>query len=154
MIPIHAIDQALEILPDRMDSPEARVMMAAIGLQESKFIYRKQIGGPAKGFWQFERNGGVRGVVNHQASCSYAVQVCAEQGVPFNTTSIYNALEFDDVLAGAFARLLLWADPHPLPDIGDAQGAWDYYIRNWRPGKPHRHTWDEFYQKATVAVGA
>ncbi len=39
---------------------------------------------------------------------------------------------------GVFARLLLWTDAKPLPAIGDEQGAWDYYLRNWRPGKPTR----------------
>lgn len=151
-IPDDAINEALGMLPEKMDSTMARIMMIAIGLQESRFKYRKQIGGPAKGWAQFERNGGVRGVMNHHSSKSYAVQVCSKLGVPFNTTSVYNALEHDDVLAAAFARLLLWTDPHSLPQIDDVDGAWDYYIRNWRPGKPHRHTWDELYQYAVGHV--
>ena len=28
-------------------------MLLAIGLQESRFVHRRQIGGPACGFWQF-----------------------------------------------------------------------------------------------------
>ena len=56
----------MALLPDRMDTPEARVMMLAIGLQESRFVHRRQIKGPARGFWQFEQGGGVIGVVSRQ----------------------------------------------------------------------------------------
>ncbi|WP_199533145.1 hypothetical protein [Thiopseudomonas alkaliphila] len=60
-----AIDPALALLPARMKSKKAVVMMLAIGLQESRFIHRRQIKGPARGFWQFEKGGGVYGVLNH-----------------------------------------------------------------------------------------
>ena len=46
------IPAALHMLPGHMDSPEARAMLLAIGLQESKLTYRRQVGGPAHGFWQ------------------------------------------------------------------------------------------------------
>ena len=47
-----AIDPALELFPKHMDSPQARVMLLSIGLQESRFEYRRQMGnGPARGFW-------------------------------------------------------------------------------------------------------
>lgn len=36
--------------------------------------------------------------------------------------------------------------------LGDAQGAWNLYIRIWRPGQPHRHTWSAFYTRALKAV--
>ena len=48
-------------LPDRMLSDEAVTMMLAIGYQESRFEHRRQIRGPARGFWQFEHGGGVVG---------------------------------------------------------------------------------------------
>ena len=56
-------------------------------------------------------------------------------------------------LAGA-KRLLLLTDPKPLPVIGDTDGSWEYYLRNWRPGKPHRHTWDDLYGKAFALMEA
>jgi hypothetical protein len=71
------------------------------------------------------------------------------RGVP--ASGAYDALERDDMLACAFARLLLYTDSRPLPAIGDADGAWDYYIANWRPGKPHRQTWDALYAQALEA---
>jgi len=46
-----AILPALAILPAKMDTPQARVMLLAIGLQESEFAHRRQMGnGPARGF--------------------------------------------------------------------------------------------------------
>ena len=147
-----AIAPALALLPARMSSREAEIMLLAIGLQESGLIHRHQIGGPAHGLLQFERGGGVRGVMNHPASNDYAARVCVERGVEPTVVDAFDAIEFDDVLAMAFGRLLLWTDPKPLPDVQDAQGAWDLYLRVWRPGKPHRHTWDRHYAAAVREV--
>ena len=147
-----AIAPALALLPARMSSREAEVQMLAIGLQESRFKHRRQIGGPARGFWQFEQGGGVRGVLRHSASREHALAVCRIRNVIATEGAVYAALEHDDVLAAAFARLLLWTDPKALPGLRDEQGAWDLYLRTWRPGKPHRHTWDALYAKALEAV--
>lgn len=149
---MQAVDDALKMLPGKMDSREARVMLAAIGLQESRFGHRRQIRGPARGFWQFEKGGGVKGVLTHKASRNAAMKVCDALWVSPTADAVYPALELDDVLAAAFARLLLYTDPRPLPRVGDAEGAWEYYIRNWRPGKPHRKTWDDLYAKAMELV--
>lgn len=43
-----AIYPAFEILPLRMDSTEAAVMMLAIGLQESRFEHRVQLIGRSR----------------------------------------------------------------------------------------------------------
>lgn len=136
------------------DTPEARVLMLAIGLQESRFQHRRQIRGPARGFWQHEAGGGTAGVLRHEASRARALRVCQARGVVPVPSIVNEALATDDLLAACFARLLLFTDPRPLPRIGDAAGAWDYYIWNWRPGKPHRHTWGELYARAVAAVGA
>lgn len=156
MIPVEvkgAVTKALYMLPPPMTSPEARVMMYAIGLQESRFLYRRQIVngkpiGPAKGFWQFERGGGCRGVVEHAASRFWMHRVCAARGVEFTSKGVWDAIEHDDVLAAAAARLLLFTDPKRLPAVGDAGGAWDLYMRVWRPGKPHPDTWAKFYAES------
>lgn len=147
------LDAALSLLPAAMDSPRARVQVVAIGLQESGLFRRRQLVGnpprpigPAKGLWQFERGGGCKGVVTHQASRYWMHSVCKARGVDFNATAIWNAIEFDDVLACAAARLLLFTDPRLLPD--NENDAWNLYIRTWRPGKPHRSTWNDFYAKA------
>ena len=147
-----AIEPALALLPARMKSKKAVVMMLAIGLQESRFIHRRQIKGPARGFWQFESGGGVRGVLNFHSTHDLAKHIALERIGTADRAAIYNALEHDDVLAAVFARLLLWTDPRSLPALGDVQAAWDLYLRTWRPGKPHRHTWDALYQQALKAV--
>lgn len=135
------------------DTPQARVMMLAIGLQESRFLYRRQIGnGPATGFWQFERGGGVKGVLNHQASKYKAHDLCKARGVDPVSQNVWAQLETDDVLAAGFARLLLLTDPRALPAINQTQAAWDCYLRNWRPGKPHPQTWQTCHNQAREAV--
>jgi len=143
-----AIVPAYDTLPGRMSSVSATVMLLAIGLQESRLVHRRQIRGPARGLWQFERDGGVAGVLRHPSTREAARQVCVERAVPAVPGDVYHRLEIDDVLAAAFARLLLWTDAKPLPQLGDEATAWDYYIRNWRPGKPHPGTWPELYDRA------
>jgi hypothetical protein len=155
-----AVNPALLELPRAMESDAARVMLLAIGLQESRFQYRFQKiagrpyeKGPARGFWQFERGGGVRGVMNHQFTRVQAEFACKRHGIPFDDVVIHDKIETDDVLAATFARLLLWADHRPLPLVNATHdAAWDCYIRNWRPGKPHRDTWDAFHDQARSQV--
>ncbi len=146
------ITPGLLLLPARMDGRGARLMLLAIGLQESRFQYRRQIKGPARGFWQFEKNGGVRGVLTHATTKAAAIGVCRERSVGPNESAVHAALEKDDLLACAFARLLLYSDPRPLPAPGEVANSWDCYLRNWRPGKPHRGSWDELYMHAREAL--
>lgn len=140
------------LLPCRFASPEAIVMLLAIGLQESRFQHREQVGGPAVSFWQFEKSGGVRGVLQHHATRRYATAVCILRTVMDTEGSVYNAMRGDDRLGCAMARLLLFTDPAPLPEIGDAGAAWRYYERSWQPGKPHPETWQKLYQQAVEAI--
>ena len=148
-----AVRPAYDLLPSRMASAAATVMLLSIGLQESRFAHRRQIGGPARGFWQFEL-GGVVGVMNHPATRIYAVDVCGERGIKPVARDVYNALEHDDVLAAAIARLNLWWDPAPLPGVSETEAAWRLYLRTWRPGKPHRKTWDVLHRQAVDVVRA
>ena len=152
-----AVSPALALLPARMDTPGARVMLLAIGLQESRFTHRQQIGGPARGFWQFEKGtrasrGGVWGVFLHMASKGHLAVLCKARSVACDPDAIYGALEYDDVLAAGVARLLLWIDPKALPAIGDADAGWALYLRTWRPGRPHPRTWPALYAQAMAAV--
>ncbi len=62
--------------------------------------------------------------------------------------SCYVAIEHNDILAAAFSRLLLWTLPGPLPLRGAPTAGWIAYTSAWRPGKPHRETWDVFYAQA------
>jgi hypothetical protein len=155
-----AINPALLLLPRAMDSDAARVMLLAAGLQESRMQFRFQkvrsdpyAKGPARGLWQHERGGGVAGVMSNLSTKAHAEAICKARGVPFDSVLVWTKLEFDDVLAAAFARLLLWADPKPLPNLDAShEDAWKCYLRCWRPGKPHRETWDEFHKMARAQV--
>lgn len=161
------IPAGLAWLPQQCDSPEARAMLIAIALQESRLAVRWQVlqgggKGPARGLLQFEQGtrasrGGVWGVYLHKVSASYLVPVCRAHNIPLDPNAIWSALETDDALAVAVARLLLLTDPYPLPQRGDAEAGWKLYAeRTWRPGRPHRHTWDAFYETAwkTITEGA
>lgn len=150
------------LLPAKFDGVVSRVILLAVGLQESRFEHRLQQGGPARSYWQFEQAGGITGVLKHPASSGYARAFCGLRAVAPVASDVYAAFLSDDLLACAFARLLLWTDPAPLPALGDRQAAWEYYHRTWRPGafdhgdeaqrKEIRERWDESYVDATNAV--
>lgn len=138
--PKDAVNESYKLLPMKMDSPFARVNQAAIGQQESGYLVRRQYGnGPARGYWQFEEGGGVKGVMEHKSTAELARSVCHARGVPFVRRTVWEALETDDVLAAAFCRLLMWTDSGKLP-TNEADG-WAMYARTWRPGRPHPDKW-------------
>lgn len=145
---------ALALLPAKMDTPQARVMLITIALQESRLNARTQMGnGPARGLLQFEKGGGVKGVMTHSAVKGLTAHVCAVRGVPFEPYAIWTALATDDVFAAALARLLLWTDPGPLPARDDPDAGWKLYaVRVWRPGKPHPETWRGYWDNAVQSV--
>lgn len=146
------VEPALRLLPPAMTSDAARTMMLAIGLQESRFEHRRQLGdGPARGFWQFEV-GGVTGVWKHSQSSEQLRLLCRERDCEFSPRAIWASLERDDILAAGVARLLLWTDAKPLPAMSDPSAAWDCYVRNWRPGKPHPASWPELHRAAREMV--
>lgn len=135
------------------DTPAARTMLLTIGQQESRFLYRAQVPSKiARGFWQFEKGGGVKGVLTHVSSASEMARVL--NLIHVARDDVYQAIEYHDALAAVCARLLLYTDPRPLPTVSDAEGAWQLYSRVWRPGKPHRETWDAYHTKARQVVKA
>lgn len=136
------------VLPPLYDSFDARVLLIAIGAQESLFQYQQQANnGPANGYWMFESKGGVKGVLEHHSTRRMAIAVCKMRGIYPHIETVHRALISDPLLACAFARLLLWTDPDPLPH-NDAHKSWEYYLRIWRPGKPHPIPWLEHYAEA------
>jgi hypothetical protein len=141
-----ALTPGLSLLPAAMDSPAARAMVLAICLQESDLQHRRQQGhGPARGYAQFEQVG-VAGVLMHQASRLHAVRVCEALDVPATPAAVHAALEYHDVLTVAFARLLLWTHPDPLPpDEHHWEIGWAQYLACWRPGKPRREKFPGCY---------
>jgi hypothetical protein len=98
---------------------------------------------------QFE-TGGVRGVLRHPASRGFAEEALARLSYPNDVNTIHEALEHNDCLAALFGRLLLYTLPKALPETAEA--GWSQYIDAWRPGKPHRATWDDLYHQAAAAA--
>lgn len=147
---IHSIvvPAAMALLPPKFNTAEARAQVMAHGLQESRFEHRSQIGGPAEGFWQFESGGGWKGVLTHPASKTLALNALQVMAYGVPDLDDFYAVENNDILACVFARLLLWTHPKRLPLRGEHDYAWSYYIDTWRPGKPHRATWNAFYDEA------
>jgi hypothetical protein len=149
---IKAIVDGLGLLPWQMNTQDAWALLLTFGMQESLLQHRRQLirragrlvpEGPAKGLWQFERGGGCKGIVEHHTSRYWTHHICKVRGVQFNATGLWNGLETDDVLAAAAARLLIFTDPHRLPVASDERGAWNLYIRVWRPGAWTRGTPEE-----------
>jgi hypothetical protein len=146
-----AIKPALAKLPRTMQSLDAEMLILAIALQESDLRHRRQIGGPARGYPQFELIG-VRGVIEHPASMRHATALCAVLDVPTAPETIYEAIAWHDVLSAGFSRLALWRDPQPLPTESEPDKAWAYYLRCWGPGKPKPEKWADNWNRAWGAL--
>lgn len=138
------------LLPPALDTPESRAMLMAIGFQESRFLYRRQLhDGPARGFWQFEV-GGVDAVLTHNRTHLIIAQAlhALSYDHTLDAAAFHQALEHNDVLAACFARCLLWATLLPVPLRGDAVTGWQLYVEAWRPGKPQPDTWPQNFGDA------
>jgi hypothetical protein len=141
------------------NTPEAQAMMLAIGMQESDFIHRQQLvgnhrnwweslKGPATSFWQFEKQG-IAGVLGHAKTGPLARRVLNTLGYPDDVAVIHDAIRHNDILAVAFARLLIFTHPDPLPrDESGVEEGWKQYQWCWRPGKPKRERWPLRYARA------
>ena len=159
--PTHQLMADLVLMPS---SPKADVLVMTIAGQESAWEHRRQIGigqyfpqkVGARGYWQFESTWGGPVALNDviQKSSLQLAAICAYLEIPSDELTLYEAIAWNDTLACAMARLMLWQDPKPLPEVGDKVASWDYYNRNWRPGAPHPQTWPALYDKAVAAVTA
>lgn len=147
-----AVLPALAMLPLHMRAREAMAMLVAIALQESGLRHRVQVGGPARGFWQFERSG-VEGVLRHHTTDDTSQGFVRALLHPVDSVRLYESIRDADVLAAGLARLYLWQYPGPLPRLDSDPGeSWEQYVGTWRPGKPHRERWDENWAAAVDAV--
>ena len=162
----HVFPLAASVLPHRMDSIDAWRMVAAICLQESRFEYRRQIHGPAKGWAQFERIG-VEDVCIHAATrrpLRHALRQLSyikladrlddddEYKREEAYTQLHGYLESSDVLAIVVARLALWKLPDYLPSGAQPHKGWAQYLEVWRPGKEKPHTWVACWKAADAAT--
>jgi hypothetical protein len=138
------------------DTPRARTIMLAIALQESGLTHRRQVSadgkesGPATSFWQFEKGGGCRGVLGHAAVAARMRKVCIDFNVDATEQALWEAMRYQDIVAAAAARLLLFTLPAALPATADE--GWKQYLAAWRPGKPHPATWPRNWDEADRVV--
>lgn len=145
---------AYDVLPVQMYSLPSDAMLLATALQESGCASRKQTPiGPARSFWQFE-NGGINGVLTHRSTAATARTVLAAlcYSPTLRAGEIRLILEHNDVLACAFARMLLWTLPTPLAPREAPELAWTQYVDAWRPGAPRPKDWPGNFTRAWAAV--
>lgn len=119
----------------------AENLLLAIALQESNLTARIQgpmEAGPARSFWQFEKIGVVDVFQRQKGPLKL---MCDTLVLPFEPGKLHLMMAYNDMIACVISRLTLRIDPRPLSLATTEEGAWDYYIRNWRPGKPHRDRW-------------
>src|SRR3954447_12570847 len=157
MTPIQVLTQVihptLEWMGPPFDSAPAALFLLTVQQQEDKLCTRCQAqNGPARGLWQFEPTGTYDVLIN-SFTAHHAEQVLNKLDVTARSPlHICNSFQFNDRLACAFARLLLWSHPKPLPPWGQMGEAWSQYVQLWRPGKPHPLEWPHNYQAASTAM--
>jgi hypothetical protein len=171
------IPQARAILPTTPWTPQACVLLGAIGLQESGGRdIAQEAGGPGQGYWQEEA--GIAAVLRNPTSAELARQCVAASGILRGASQIPEVFQVEtaasvvghggypstslppiivvmrqkflnfQTLQLCLARLMLWDNPNPLPDLGDCNGAWNYYDATWRPGSPRPESWASNYGAA------
>lgn len=131
----------MEIYTGIIYSARAENLLLAIALQESNLSARIQgpnDAGPARSFWQFEKIG-VVDVFQRQKTALKVM--CDALVLPCEPGKLHLMMAYNDAIACVIARLTLRLDQRPLSVAATEDGAWDYYLDNWRPGKPHRNRW-------------
>lgn len=136
---------------------EAARFILAIALQESNLAHRRQLSstgeetGPAASFGQFEIGGGCKGVLRHPATAERMARICKDFNVTPEPQALWEAMRYNDIVAAAAMRLLIYTLPHELPT--DAADGWKQYVEAWRPGKPHPERWAASWGMASNVVG-
>lgn len=138
------------------DTIDARRFMLAIALQESGLRHRRQVtaggeeAGPATSWWQFEKGGGCVGALTHRSVAPHMRKICGDFNIEPNALALWTAMQYQDVVAAAAARLLIYTLPGNLPS--EAGPGWTQYLSAWRPGKPHVATWAGHWATADAVV--
>ena len=126
----------------------AEFMLLAIAGQESNWEHRWiEADSLVRGYWQFAPPH-VKDVMTRNTSRGTANEMLGKLGMDTRVVyEVHRYIATNDILACSFARLFLWNDSEPLPQV-DEDEMWDYYLRNWRPGKPSRERWRSVWQQA------
>ena len=106
-------------------SPSAINLVTGIGLVESGYRTRKQVNGPALGFWQMEpateRDCWVN-FLDYRPLLAGLVRKVADPDAPFSATLLTN-----DAYAAAMCRIRLYRSPDPLPSADCALALCQYW---------------------------
>lgn len=156
----YAIRPALAELEPHGIAPSeaAERFLLAIALQESALRHRRQVvangleNGPAASFWQFERGGGCVGALRHPLAAPRMRAILEEFNVEPTPLALWEAMRYNDIVAAAAARLLVYTLPGKLPE--DPADGWEQYLDAWRPGEPHPSTWAINWNLADQVVKA
>jgi hypothetical protein len=125
---------------------ERESLLLAIAIQESSLMHRRQTpNGPARSFWQIEAETCVDCLARSGTVRKFWDGMGFANGVHY---SVERALENSDIAACAVAAGILRLTPGKLPIMGDEEGAWSYYLKAWRPGRPRKERWRSSYAKA------
>lgn len=155
MLPLvrdYVLPAAYSLLPNSYRSEAATRLLLAIGIHESQFVHRQQVGGPAVGFWQFEQ-GGVMAVLGSKRQGPLAQDAMGTLKFPNLTPyGCQVAVLNNDVAAAVFARLLLAKLPDPL--ALSATGGFDQYARAWKPGRSRQDDWQASWDLAALHTRA
>lgn len=145
---IPALEDTGKVLKTK-NLPEAAVFLLAVAIQESHLQFRKQFaGGPARGLFQMESE--------PLSMMTLVMKKNPELRAMLPTADpkeMWNLLEFpeNDKYGVYIARTALKSDPAPIPRLGNVEGAWEYYLKHWRPGKPRKEKWAISYEAALGA---
>ena len=138
-------------------SPEAARFMLAIALQEAGLKHRRQVvsggaeNGPAVSFWQGELTGGLIDMLARPATKQRMLAICEMYNVTPTPAGMWEAIRYQDIVAAAAARLLIYTLPSTLP-VDDLAG-WGQYKKAWAPGNPKPDTWPANWALASATVG-
>lgn len=148
---------ALRLLPPHLSGDEATAMLLAVGLQESCGLTCRGLvnGGPGErvSFWRLDVDA-VQRTLEHRATQMPLAAALATLRYDWNAPpeKLLGVLAHNDVAAACVARCLLFTSPVPLAGPNVAGAGWDAYRAAWRPERPRRSTWNNFFQLAWQRV--
>ncbi len=145
------IEPGLALLPPALNGDDASVLLLATGLQESRFCYRRELGGYGLGYWKLHADKVAR-VFAHAGCREPLERLCEAVGVECTPRAVHAALEYNDQLATAITRLLLHTATRRLPAQAHPEQAWLLYLQLWKPALPRHLSWTPLHRNACNAL--
>jgi hypothetical protein len=89
--------------------------------------------------------------IKHPKAGPMMRQILEAYNVEATAPAMWEAMRYQDIVAAAAARLLVYTLPGALAATQDE--GWNQYVSAWRPGKPHPESWPKNWMLAGAAVG-